>query len=163
MKTDLSAQVKTLLSAAEQGDVKALHKVRALMPDYRQYVQDKYGDLGKMTERLLIHHYSGDQLPLQDGLRHGAERVRQALEGPAPTPLERLLIERIVCCWIHAHFTEIHAVMRDRPPKEQEPYDKARDRATRRFLAACKALAQVRRLLGPTVQINVAERQVNVA
>ena len=30
-----------------------------------------------------------------------------------------------------------------------------------RFLAACKALAQVRKLLGVTVQINIAEKQIN--
>jgi hypothetical protein len=36
------------------------------------------------------------------------------------------------------------------------------DRAARRDLAAIKALAQVRRLLVPVVQVNFAERQVNL-
>ena len=35
-------------------------------------------------------------------------------------------------------------------------------RGLRRFLQACKALAQVRKLLGPNIQINVAEKQLNV-
>ncbi len=37
------------------------------------------------------------------------------------------------------------------------------DRAHRRYLASIKALAQVRRLLTPAVQVNIAERQINVA
>ena len=37
------------------------------------------------------------------------------------------------------------------------------DRAHGRFLSACKALAQIRKLLGVNVQINIAEQQVNVA
>ena len=42
---------------------------------------------------------------------------------------------------------------------------KLQESANRRYLAAIKTLAQVRRLLGParSVQINVGEDQVNVA
>jgi hypothetical protein len=35
--------------------------------------------------------------------------------------------------------------------------------AQRRYLAAFRSLAQVRRLLTPMVQVNIAERQVNLA
>jgi hypothetical protein len=41
-----------------------------------------------------------------------------------------------------------------------EHLEERRDRAHRRFLSAIKALAQVRRLLVPMVQMNVAENQV---
>jgi hypothetical protein len=41
--------------------------------------------------------------------------------------------------------------------------DRAVDRATRRYLAVLKTLATVRRLAVPTVQVNVARNQVNVA
>ena len=37
------------------------------------------------------------------------------------------------------------------------------NRAQRRYLAAIKSLVQVRRLLGPMVQVNIAEKQVNIA
>ena len=36
------------------------------------------------------------------------------------------------------------------------------DRAHKRLLTAVKALAQVGKLLGPNIQVNVAEKQVNV-
>ena len=37
------------------------------------------------------------------------------------------------------------------------------DRAHRRFLSACKTFAQVRSLLGPSIQVNLADKQVKVA
>lgn len=48
--------------------------------------------------------------------------------------------------------------------KEAAYRQELRDRAHKRFLAACKTLATVRRLGGPAVQINqvVGQQQVNV-
>ena len=37
------------------------------------------------------------------------------------------------------------------------------DRAQRRYLAASKTLAQMRKLRVPAVQVNIGEKQVNVA
>ncbi len=41
--------------------------------------------------------------------------------------------------------------------------DRHRDRAERRYVQAVKALAQVRKLLGPSIQVNIGRNQVNVA
>jgi hypothetical protein len=163
MKTDKAVQVKKWLTAAEQGDAKALQKVRTQMPEYRQYVLDQYGDLGKATEWAVLTQLSGENLLFQDGLQEKVQALRQDLEGPDPSPLERLLIDRIVCCWLFTQFNELKTVVGNPSPKQREHYERSSNRATRRFLAACKTLAQVRKLLGPTIQINVAERQVNVA
>jgi len=46
--------------------------------------------------------------------------------------------------------------------KQMEYYQKTQDRATKRFLIACKTFAQVRKLLGPNIQINIADKQVNM-
>ena len=32
--------------------------------------------------------------------------VREELAGPVVTPLERLLIDRVVACWFHLHYVE---------------------------------------------------------
>ncbi len=44
-------------------------------------------------------------------------------------------------------------------PHQQERIDRSR----RRYLAAIRALAHLRRLQVPAVQVNVAEKQINVA
>jgi hypothetical protein len=43
-----------------------------------------------------------------------------------------------------------------------EYYQKFLDRTQKRFLNACKTLAQVRKLMGINVQINTADKQINV-
>ena len=41
-------------------------------------------------------------------------------------------------------------------------YQQWQDRANGRYLSSIKTLSQVRRLMRPSVQVNIAEQQVNV-
>ena len=47
--------------------------------------------------------------------------------------------------------------------KDAEYREGRRDRAHKRFLSACKALATVRKLARPTIQVDLANQQVNMA
>ncbi len=47
--------------------------------------------------------------------------------------------------------------------EQGEYHQRTIDRAQKRYLAAIKALAQVRRLLTPAVQVNIADQQINLA
>ena len=78
----------------------------------------------------------------------------------------RRLIERIVISWVEASRADLVAATSmkgEAPLKERQHHLKVQDRATRRFLNSCKALAQIRKLLGPNIQVNIADRQVNVS
>jgi hypothetical protein len=44
--------------------------------------------------------------------------------------------------------------------ESSEYHQRRQDRAQRRYLEAIRTLAQVRRLLAPTVQLNIAEQQI---
>jgi hypothetical protein len=100
-------------------------------------------------------------------LEERAKTTRRDLLGEHPTPLERLLVERIVVCGLQVQIAESKyiAVMKgDTTFARARFYEELMDRAQRRYLAAIKTLAQVRRLQLPAVaQLNVAERQVNIA
>ena len=48
------------------------------------------------------------------------------------------------------------------PRAQGERYQRRIDRAHKRHLSAVRALAQVRKM-GPAVQINIAEKQINTA
>jgi len=65
---------------------------------------------------------------------------------------ERLLIERIACNWIEVHLVEqlTNQLRADGQASldQVEYYQKFLDRTQRRFLNACKTLAQVRKLMG---------------
>jgi hypothetical protein len=70
--------------------------------------------------------------------------------------LERLLIERIACNWIEVHLVEqlTNQLRADGQTSvdQVEYYQKFLDRTQRRFLSACKTLAQVRKLMGVDTQ-----------
>lgn len=93
------------------------------------------------------------------------------LAGPDPTPLESILAERVVVCRMQLASVErsYAAHMKAGMTFDASDHDQKRiDRAQKRLLSAVKALAQVRKLQLPTVQVNIgqqqniAEKQVNV-
>ena len=91
--------------------------------------------------------------------------MTRELAGHAPTPLEALLVDRIVVCWMHLHYAETIYVqnMQDYSLTQAAFHQHRITTAHNRYLSAIRALAQVRRLQVPTVQVNIAREQLNVA
>ncbi len=96
-----------------------------------------------------------------------ANRLRRSLLGDVSTPLERLLAGQIAVCSLQLQIAEaryIDVVNGSSTFAKMQFYADMQDRAQRRYLAAIKALAQVRRLQLPAVaQLNVATNQVNLS
>ena len=88
--------------------------------------------------------------------------LTKELAGPQPCPLERLLVERIVLCWLHLYSTEaLYAQHRQELSLRQaECYEQRLGKAQARYLSAIRTLAQVRRLGIPAVQVNIGQQQV---
>src|SRR5262245_66143189 len=92
------------------------------------------------------------------------ELLRAELAGANPTPIERLLVERIVACWLQVQDADArYAQAKNLSLAWGEYYQRRMDRAHRRYLSAVKALALVRKLAVPVLQVNIAREQVNVA
>jgi hypothetical protein len=90
--------------------------------------------------------------------------VQRDLEGPAPTPLERLLAERAALCWFVLNLYETNLFEAgDLTFLQAEFHQRKIDRAHGRFLSALRTLAQVRKLALPAIQDNMAKNQVNVS
>ena len=66
--------------------------------------------------------------------------------------------------WLQVQVIEgLHAVgMKGETPIQDDHLQKRLDRAHRRHLSAIRTLAQIRKL-GPAVQINIAEKQINTS
>ena len=97
-------------------------------------------------------------------LKHQLESMRIEVAGENPSPLERLLAERVVATWLQVQLFEgIYATgMKSGTLKQDDHCQKRLDRAPRRHLSAVRTLAQIRKM-GPAVQINIAEKQINNA
>jgi hypothetical protein len=88
------------------------------------------------------------------------------LVGPNPTPLEKLLVERIVVSQQHLFLCEsIYASEAQTGTTEATDihHQKCITMAQKRYTDAIKSLAQIRKLQLPmTLQVNIGEKQINV-
>jgi hypothetical protein len=108
--------------------------------------------------------FSEDNLLAREATARRMEELRAELAGEAPTPVERLLAERAVACWLHLyHLENTYAGKASMTLDLGAYYQQCIDRAHKRYQSALKALAEVRRLALPALQVNIAKRQVNVA
>ncbi len=155
-------ELRKLLERAERGDPKTLPAVRALFHTDPGLWRE-IGDLAAQAEKALVKVTAGENLVVQESLERSMESMRSELAGPNPTPLERLLVDRVVACWLHVHYADaVYAQgMKDLTLNQGDYYQRRQDRAHRRYLSAIRSLAQVRRLLTPAIQVNIAEQQVN--
>ncbi len=158
-------KIEKLFRRAEQGDEKALAFMREWFDDTPSAC-DKIGDLARRAEDSLVNVYTKN-LVIQEALHSKLNALRREIGGPDPSPLEDLLAQRIAACWLQVHYLETMYAQNLKncglTGRQSESFQRSIDRAQRRYLSAIKTLVQVRRLLAPMVQVNIAEKQVNIA
>jgi hypothetical protein len=143
--------VKALLKQAEQGDTTVLPALRTYM-DQSPSVWEQGGDIAKATQRALLDQAAGKNLVIRETLARKCAALTQELAGPTPSPLERLLVERIVLCWLHLHCAEAtYLTLQDLSLRQAALHQARISKAQARYLAAIRTLAQVRRLEVPAV------------
>lgn len=157
-------EVGRFLERAQQGDESTLpvvHEWLRRSPD----LAEEIGNIAARAEEAWLKMVAGENLLFREALGRKLAALKSELSGPQPSPLERLLVDRIAACWLQVHCVDAATAQNaGQISREWADYHgKRQERAQRRFLGAIKALAQVRRLLWPMIQVNIAERQVNVA
>ena len=86
------------------------------------------------------------------------------VNGPNPTPIERMLAERASLCWYIVNLYEnAYANASGWNISQADLQHRKIDKAHARFLSALRTLAQVRKLAVPVLQVNIGKKQVNVA
>jgi hypothetical protein len=159
--------VCALAGRVEQGDKTALPALRELLKDPE--VVDRFGgDLAVRVQQRFIARFLGkDDKPnplVQETLTRKLALLRGELAGPSPAPLERLLVERVVTCWLHLQYLELTHAGQDRMSLAQMTcWQRCLDSAQKRYLSAIKTLALVRKLALPVLQANIVRKQGNVA
>lgn len=156
-------ELVALTDRAQKGDQKALPALREFLKE-PIIVEALGGDLAKQAQLTLVNKFSGTNLVFKETLTRKLELLRDELAGKDPTPLERLLVERIVACWLHLHHLEQIYANKDSISLELGSYyQRSISSAQKRYLAAIKTLALVRKMAVPVLQVNIAKKQVNVA
>jgi hypothetical protein len=160
-----AAQLRKLIEQANKGNTQAFDRLRAMLPTVAaQWLHLK--DMAANAREAFIRIASGEKaLFTQEMFRRQCQALTWDLTGPEPTPLEKLLVDRIVLCWLHLHYAENIYVqaMHELTITQATFHQRRLSLAQSRYLAAIRTLAQVRRLQAPTIQMNIAEQQVNLA
>lgn len=156
-------EVNKLLKRAQSGDASTLPALRKALQD--QVIVDQCGgQLAWQVEHSLIDAAAGKNLLFKEALGRKLELLRAELAGPSPSPLERLLADRAVTCWLFLHDREMRFVQaKDLTIHQAEYWQRTIDRAQKRYLSALRTLALVRKLALPVLQVNIARKHVNVA
>lgn len=157
-------ELTTLLRQAQAGDRRVLPALKMHMDAHPEYWVQQ-GNLSREIRDLLITQLSVGDLARQEAITRWCAAQFQALAGPTPSPLEALLVDEILTCWLDLDRWRLTSVALDKAPTrgDEQAVQRRVDAAHQRFLKAVKTLAQIRKLGVPVVQINVAAQQTNVA
>jgi len=152
----ITKDFKALVKRADRGDASPLSAVREHCNNCPE-LWERVGNVAASVERhILSIGFKGNVR--EEAISRRLKTLREGLAGPSPTPLERLLVERVVVCWLHVNYADgiyFDALEAQASPKRLEFFQRRQDRAHWRYLAAIRTLAQVRRLLLPAVQFNI--------
>lgn len=162
LTADEARKLPKLLEKAQAGDTKALDEVRPLLD--KSGLWDLVGSLSSRVETSWLETMTGRNKLVREGYERQAATMRRELLETGDSPLERLLVDRVVLTWMQASHADIaysSALKGDGHSFKEGTYNQERqDRANARHLKAVKALASVRRLLVPAVQVNIGRNQI---
>lgn len=147
-------------AAGDESALDLMQEAFAELPALASWV----GDLAASARERLIHAVAGDNPALRTALEAKVWALGEELSSPHASPLERLLVDRVLACWVALHHIEQEYALRLEVADlaAADWWERRLERAQHRYFASVTKLAQVRRLLGPSVVVNVAQQQVNV-
>lgn len=143
-----------LLEKASDGDQAALKALKQELPQCKDLLLGIYGDLSTRVQEALICAQAGVDLLETEGLRLRIAELKAELTDPTASPLECILIERIVCTWLHAYLCDLSLAKHSGEYHHRARLQKLQAEADRRLFRACRSLAQVQKLLTRSPSIN---------
>ena len=159
---DIPPEEAAILQAAGDSVEGSRPKVRALL-DRRPDLVRPIPTLSRWAENRIVHSAS-DQVLGQEVIRAQLISMRTSLAEPRDGELERMLVESASLAWLaltHAEYVRAVRWTESLTTEAGDFWDRHVGKLRSEFLRTCKTLATVRRLHGPSVQVNIAEKQVN--
>jgi hypothetical protein len=146
---EILERLRKLVQRAEGGDEAALPELRVAL-DANPWCWERYGDIGRQAQAAWLGLLGGKNLMLKESVGRRAEQLRAELAGPEPSPLERLLVERVVSCWLQTSYADAaYAQLKGATPAQHAAALRRQNSAQQRYLQAVRALVTTRKLLRP--------------
>lgn len=141
------ALIQDLIARAEKGEQGVLPLLRQAL-DAQPELWRQAGDLARQAREAQLDLIAEGNLVVRESTIRQLADLQAKLRGTSLTPLEELLIERIVILWLQSHHADrmLHKA-EDATVRHRQSLDRRAKGANRRFLHAARQLATVRHLL----------------
>ena len=137
---------ESLVKKANGGNKAALVELRRVLDD-NPHIWRAVGNLALHARMALARTVAdGDEL-VYDSLMRYAYELETELLGPSPTMLERLVVQRVVACWLETNYAALSGPeLTGTVGREAKLALQIRDSADRRLNAAIKSYTLVKKL-----------------
>ncbi len=145
---DALAEIREVVGRAKRGDAAAVPRLRELL-DRHPGIWERYGDLATQVEKSWVGLAAGDDLHLKESVTRYAAKLRAELTRPAASPVEKLLVERVVATWLQLNYfsgVEVNAIAGDASPKMLQLRARRQAQAQRQHEKALSALVTMQKL-----------------
>jgi hypothetical protein len=143
-------EIRDLLKRAHLGDASVLPRLRELLDTHHE-VWRHVGDMAAHVEEDCVRVLCGQDVGMAEMLRRKLAEDKVLLGGPSPSPVERLLVGRVVVTGLQLSSADAAVAAAALNPTTTIVQGRfaqdCLDRAARRFERAIAALASVQRLL----------------
>jgi hypothetical protein len=136
--------IRELADRAHRGSEQALAHLRRLLDNCPE-IWEQVGDLARHAELAWLDLLAGEDRLMHEAVKRQILKVKGDLLGTHPTPMERLLVDQAVACYLAVQ----HAEMALAAPGSTSPAQAAirlrrAESSQKRYLAALKTLARLR-------------------
>ncbi|MBU0607064.1 MAG: hypothetical protein KKI08_04220 [Armatimonadetes bacterium] len=142
-------------------DIEALRKHLKVFPTLWMTC----GDLAANMSHAVIEGMKASAA-IKESIRVGREAMRRDLGYDKSPLLEQMLIDHLLLCWLRlqlAEHTYTYLIAEGGSLNQALFWEKRLSAVQRRYLRAVEALARIRKLALPAIQVNIGDKQVNVA
>jgi hypothetical protein len=163
MNTEDDAVVNELLDVLHNpgaDEQSAWPRVQRLLKD-RPEIVDHFGDIAKVAAENWLSLYARTSMLMKETTRLKMEAWKATLAGPHPSPLEVLLIEEAMVCWLQTHYFAVMYAQALQARASEAIVDEIcrRQDASRKSLAETLChLAELRRMLAISDPANGDEK-----
>jgi hypothetical protein len=145
-RAEAEKRVGELWRRIASGDASAMKVVKLAFDGApEENIEAGGGDLAARVVAGLLDRLAGPDLHSREAVSRKMAGVQADLEGPRPSPVERLLAQRAAVCWVAAYEADLACLKVGHiiGTRLADHYERRRDRAHRMFLQTVKALVQV--------------------
>jgi hypothetical protein len=163
-------ELRKLSAKAEDGDKGARQELKQKLREASPQVIARASDVGRRAQHVLIGTAAAGDPLTELALSGRLDMMREEVAGENPTPLEVLLTERVVSCWMLVTLFDVlmsAQLWKGTKSENRVPISytlkmlRWQESATRRYLAAIRELARVRKLQATSLPVQV-NTQVNI-